>query len=368
MDLLIALGLILIVYIICRREDKKRIAIKEEQRVNQIRSDQFQEQYANENVELTIKEKLSHLYTYSNEIWGELEPVFKNLSFCRNLTVDYIRNLQSPGEVDMIKRMLLAKRGLLPMEDARCVISHYDCINLPAQATQDSRNMRRIFKYVMTWCEQELQSHGVPVSLVASIISPASRSRLQKMNVLWREYRDPVNTGMLCDDICELHWEYQEASGGVPDYYLRDGVVYYQPVAMWERIFLDEALESRIRRLVEDVEGRIRLEPTLHKLLSDTPYEKYTRGKRLSSSVALDIILAGYGKVSRNASYWGYPADRYDMNSVTERRAFANTINEILHNGNTELLLCADKDVYAWTGSRCSVYGEHNLQDIWNEM
>lgn len=175
---------------------------------NKRLNEDFASTTTDENLELLICKMLDDPDRYE-EVWEKLKRVFSEIPAYRDLPgLLYFPKETHSCEYSMTLRILMAKEGKIPKQEA--ILTEGQTMFLPSQVLEHSKQMRKMFKYIMLWVEKELQKHGVPVCLVV-VIAPDNDAYKQKLvpsgkELRWDEYKDPTTLGEPIDDIWGYKW------------------------------------------------------------------------------------------------------------------------------------------------------------------
>lgn len=178
---------------------------------NKKTNEDFASIATDENLEFSIRKTLDDPEQYES-VWEKLKVVFADVSACHDLAgFLYFPQKTHSCEYAMALRILMAKEGKIPKQEA--FLTGEQTMFLPSQVLEHSKQMRKRFKHLMLWVEKELQSHGIPVSLVV-VVAPDKEAYQQKLvpsgkELLWCEYKDPTESDEPTDDIWGYKWKLQ---------------------------------------------------------------------------------------------------------------------------------------------------------------
>jgi len=211
MALIIAIVLILIITI--KVGNEKQESYKTDALIaSNLRQDERIKMFAEDrNLELLLKEKLDDPSKYE-EVMEELSDVFSQVLLHNELEAfSYYPKNKYLVEYDMALRMLMAKRGKIPRWECSVSGAFPTTMHLPSQVSDKGRRLRKCFKKLMGWVEQELVNHDVPIRLIVVVGPDEVNSLTEKyvsrgMDFYWDDYQKIADPEALTDNIYGFRW------------------------------------------------------------------------------------------------------------------------------------------------------------------
>ena len=165
----------------------------------------IREKYTDREMEQLLKERLDYPEQYDS-VQKELREIFDQIPLCKNMEFDHKSHRGNTMCNEMALRLLMARRGKMMyfevINSAYGMVLHQ--IRLPEETSEYLRYMRKRFKHLFLWVEEELQRHGVPACLYLEYVDEESSVRRKTARA--KDYVDPTDSGALFDNIIYYYW------------------------------------------------------------------------------------------------------------------------------------------------------------------